>query len=96
MVLGGYINARRLQGHVMFATSKGLRRYSEDMRRFVPDLSLGREFADGSRTVFNIFDEPGGSVWVTGEKYHGVLLRQANGYKWDPMPLGGAGIKAIE
>jgi class 3 adenylate cyclase/ligand-binding sensor domain-containing protein len=95
VVAGGWINARRLQDHITFATSKGLRRYSENMRRFAPDVSLGDQFADGSRDVFNIFEDRAGDVWVTGEKYHGVLLKQANGFSWYPMPLESAGIKEI-
>ncbi len=95
-VPAGWINARRLQGHVTFATSKGLRRYVEEMRHFAPDLSLGNEFAgDGAPDVFNIFENQAGDVWVTGEEYHGVLLKQASGFRWYPMPLESAGIKEI-
>jgi len=97
VVPGGWINAHRLQGHVTFATSKGLRMYSGGVAgRFDPDKSLGEQFADDKRDVFNIFDDPGGNVWITGEQYHGVLLKQnGGGYKWFPMPLEHAGIKEI-
>jgi class 3 adenylate cyclase len=95
VVPGGWISVRRLQDHVTFATSRGLRRYSESLKRFVTDETLGHEFADGSRDVFNLFEEPSGNVWVTGEKYHDLLLRHPNGYKPYPMPLESAGIKEI-
>jgi class 3 adenylate cyclase len=91
----GWINARRLQGHIVFATAKGLKRYDETLKIFVPDASLGTQFSDGSRDVFNTFEDVAGNVWVTGAGYHGVLLRQAAGYKWFPMPLLRSGISEI-
>ncbi|MDP9170656.1 MAG: hypothetical protein M3N54_08570, partial [Acidobacteriota bacterium] len=94
-VPAGYVNARRLGGRVVFATTKGLRRYSDELKRFEPDAALGSQFADGTRDIFNVFEGRNGDVWVTGEKYHGVLLRQKSGYRWRPMPLLPAGIHDI-
>jgi class 3 adenylate cyclase len=91
----GWINVRRLGGSVVFATAAGLKRYDESRKIFVPDQQLGSQFSDGSRDVFNIFDDTAGNVWVTGEKYHGLLLKQARGYKWIAMPLLHAGISEI-
>ncbi len=97
-VPAGWINARRLNGHVVFTTTKGLKRYDEAQKRFVPDPSLGTEFSDGSRDVNNIFDGAAGDVWVTGEAqdgYHGVIRRQGAGQQWRPMPLLRSGISEI-
>jgi class 3 adenylate cyclase len=94
-VPSGWINARRLEGRVVFATTKGLKRYDEPLKKIVADDSLGSQFADGSRDVFNIFDDAAGNVWVTGEGYHGILRREAKGYKWFPMPLLRSGISEI-
>jgi class 3 adenylate cyclase len=94
----GWINARRLNGRVVFATSKGLKRFDEALKSFVPDPSLGAAFSDGSRDVNNIFDGAAGDVWITGEAgdgYHGVARRQQAGYKWLPMPLLHSGISEI-
>jgi class 3 adenylate cyclase len=91
----GWIYARRLRGRVVFATTKGLRYYDEATKSFLPDLSLGTQFADGSHDVFNIFDDAAGNVWVTGEAYHGVLLHRTTGYRWLPMPLLRSGISEI-
>ncbi len=98
-VPAGWINARRLNGHVVFATSKGLKRYDEALKSFVADPSLGPAFSDGSRDVNNIFDGAAGDVWVTGEKRGfgtmSVNRRQEAGYKWFPMPLLHSGISEI-
>ena len=84
----GFKNARRLQGHITFATDKGLKRYSESLKRFAPDVTVGDEFANGKRDVFNIFEGPNGDVWVTGVKYHELLSRQKDGtYKRTISPL---------
>jgi len=90
-----WANVRRLQGHIVFATTKGLRRYSESMKRFAPDATLGEEYANGSRDVFNIFEDTAGNVWVTGARYHDLLLKNANGYTKQPMPLVRTGINGI-
>jgi class 3 adenylate cyclase len=94
-VPANWINARRLNGHVVFATEKGLRRYSKSDHRIAPDVSLGPEFAKGSKDVFNLFQDQSGNVWVTGAAYHGLLMKQANGYKWQPMPLLRSGVQEI-
>ena len=91
----GWINARRLNGRVVFATAKGLKHYDEALKSFIPDPSLGTQFSDGSRDVEDIFDDADGNVWVTGEGYHGILIHQTAGYKWLPMPLLHSGIQEI-
>jgi class 3 adenylate cyclase/ligand-binding sensor domain-containing protein len=95
-VPAGWVNARRLHDHVTFATSKGLLRSDEAGKRLVPDTSLGDQFAStASPDVFDVFEDRAGNVWVTGAKYHGLLLKQNSSYKWYPMPLQSAGIKEI-
>ena len=97
-VPAGWINARRLNGHVVFSTVNGLKRYDEALKRFVPDPSLGTQFSDGGRDVVNVFDGAAGDVWVTGERgqeYHGVLSRRDGRLKWFPMPLLQSGITEI-
>lgn len=91
----GWKNAKLFAGHIVFATTKGLRRFNEASHRFEPDPILGTQFSNGSRDVFSITDGVDGNVWVTGERYHGVLFKQATGYKWLPSPLLGAGIGEI-
>jgi class 3 adenylate cyclase len=93
----GWINARRLNGRVVFATATGLKRYDQTLKSFVPDPSLGTEFSDGSRDVNNIFEGAAGDVWITGERgdgYHGIL-RRGDGHQWRPMPLRRSGISEI-
>ncbi len=91
----GWVNARRLNGHVVFATAEGLKRYDAGRNRFIADPELGAQFADGSRDVYNIFDDEAGDVWVTGVGYHGVLRAAKNGYEWFAMPLLHSGIDEI-
>jgi class 3 adenylate cyclase len=97
---GPWITALRFDGHVVFATSKGLKRFSEQMKRFAPDQSLGPKFADGSRDVVNVFDGGAGNVWVTGEheegkSYHTLLMKDGAGWREHPAPLLRAGIDEI-
>jgi class 3 adenylate cyclase len=90
----GKISALRYGDHVLFATRSGLRRYSEQMKRLAPDLSLGAEIA--KRDVLNVFeDRARNAVWVTGSGYHGILSRQGGVQRWLPMPLLQSGIDEI-
>lgn len=99
----GFVTVRRISvitatgrvERIVFATAKGLKRFDEQQKRFVPDSSLGSQFSDGSRDVIDVWDDAKGNVWVTGESYHGTLLRQGNGYKWYAMPLLRSGIQEI-
>ncbi|MBS1856450.1 MAG: hypothetical protein JST11_13870 [Acidobacteria bacterium] len=87
-VPAGWKNARRLQGHITFATEKGLKRYSESSRNFIPDGTLGDQNSNGSRDVYNVFEDGSGNVWVTGKGYHELLVRQPNGsFKAIASPL---------
>ena len=92
---GQIIYGQRFHDHIVFGTSKGLRRYDEQTKSFIPDKSLGPEYADGSRNVLRIFDDRAGNVWVTGNGYHDLLLKQNAGYRRLPTPLIQSGIDEI-
>ncbi len=91
----GWKNARRFRDHIVFATVKGLRRYSPERNALVPDNSIGPAFADGHRDVFNVFENPAGKVWVTGDKYHALLTGQGTASTMHPAPLLESGIQEI-
>ncbi len=91
----GWVNIRSINGHLTFATTRGLKKFHEQTKSFVPDSSLGSQFADGKRDVFNFFEEASGNVWVTGENYHGLLLKSDAGYRLLPSPLLRTGIQEI-
>jgi signal transduction histidine kinase/DNA-binding response OmpR family regulator len=57
------INVFRAAGHVMFGSERGIFRFDEAGERFVPDDTLGREFADGSRNVFRIVEDEHKNIW---------------------------------
>ncbi len=93
-VPAGWKNVYRFHGHIVFATEKGLLRFSDSERRFVPDDELGKQFADGSKAVSLVQEDTAQNVWITGEGYQGVLRKQSSGgYQWLEMPLLGSGIR---
>ncbi|HEX4228598.1 MAG TPA: adenylate/guanylate cyclase domain-containing protein [Bryobacteraceae bacterium] len=85
----------RFNGHIVFATIKGLLTFDAADRRFVPDPQAGMRFADGSHSVSMLGRDPERNVWVTGAGYNGILKRAGNQYAWDPMPLLGTGLQEI-
>ncbi len=93
-VPAGWKNVYRFRDHIVFATEKGLMRFSDSDRRFVPDTELGQQFADGTSPVSLVRPDAAGNIWITGDGYHGVLRRQASGdFQWHAMPLLGSGIE---
>jgi len=52
---------------VMFGTDKGLYRFDEKRNVFLPDKTLGVEFADGSRNVWRIAEDKNKNIWFSSE-----------------------------
>jgi len=54
-----------VEGHVVFASRKGLFRYDEIKNSFIPDMTLGKDFAYGpkSKPVFRIVQDNARNIW---------------------------------
>ncbi|MCP4153855.1 MAG: response regulator [bacterium] len=61
-------------GHVMFATGKGIFRYDTNEKRFIPDHTLGVEYADGTKPVFRIAEDKNKNIWFhsSSKNYHAI------------------------
>ncbi|UCH95008.1 MAG: response regulator [Candidatus Aminicenantes bacterium] len=78
----GSIRVYTAAGHVMFATDKGIFRFDEVNKRFIPDFTLGEEFADGSscsRGVFRILEDKNKNVWVHSDSRNFQAILQPDG-----------------
>ncbi len=78
----------------LFATTKGLYTFLPDQERFEPDTSFGAEFADGSRDIYKLLQDPGKNIWMvtyfpaTEEFETGFLQQIKNGkYEWIKEPF---------
>jgi signal transduction histidine kinase/DNA-binding response OmpR family regulator len=60
----GPVRVFRAAGQVMFATDKGIFRFDENKKIFIPDSTLGKEFAGGSRGVFLIKEDKNKNIWL--------------------------------
>ena len=63
----GEVYTAAAAGHVMFATGEGIYRFNEKDNKFIPDQTLGTEFADGSRPVFRIAEDKNKNIWFHSE-----------------------------
>jgi len=80
----GEVHVFSAAGHIVFATIKGLYRFDEKKNRFIPDPILGKEFADGSRSVFRIAEDRHKNTWLHSELQNFQAAPQADGtYKID-------------
>jgi signal transduction histidine kinase/DNA-binding response OmpR family regulator len=60
----GEIHVFKAAGQIMFASpERGLFRFDENKKVFVPDAILGTEFSDGSRGVFQVVEDKYKTIW---------------------------------
>jgi signal transduction histidine kinase/DNA-binding NarL/FixJ family response regulator len=59
----GEVHVFMAAGHVTFAAKRGLYRFNPEAKTFSPDLTLGEEFANGSRNVFRIAEDKNKNIW---------------------------------
>jgi signal transduction histidine kinase/DNA-binding response OmpR family regulator len=64
----GEINIFMAADHAVFATEKGIFRFDEKAKVFIPDPTFGAEFADGSRGVFRIAEDKNKNIWIHSER----------------------------
>lgn len=77
-------------GHVIFATEKGIFRFDENAKRFIPDRTLGDEFAAGpnSRPVFRLVEDTNNNIWFhsASRNYRAIPGREGT-FTIDAIPL---------
>jgi signal transduction histidine kinase/DNA-binding response OmpR family regulator len=74
MLPAGEVYVAQAADHMMFATSEGVFRFDEARKYFVPDLTLGKEFAGGSLEVFRLVEDLNRHIWFysAGKNFHAV------------------------
>jgi len=84
----GEVHVFAAAGHVMFATDKGIRRFDQNSKTFVPDFTLGKEFADGSKSVFRVTEDRDKNTWLfSGNKIIRAVPRSGGTYRLDKKPF---------
>ncbi|HLP57795.1 MAG TPA: ATP-binding protein [Candidatus Deferrimicrobium sp.] len=59
----GGVNVFTAAGHILFATEKGLYRFDETNKRFIPDATLGKTYAAEGQSVFRIAEGKNQDIW---------------------------------
>ena len=72
----GEIKVFMTAGHIIFATVKGIYLFSEKDKVFIPDFTLGDQFAGGSTGVFRIAQDRHNHIWFYSL---GVIFRAVPG-----------------
>jgi diguanylate cyclase (GGDEF)-like protein len=94
-----------VDGEMRFATSKGVYRFDEPSRRFVPDAALENLFPGGPRQITALYQDHLGALWMytiddsLGIKETGRARRVHGRWKWTVTPLqpiSGTGIYAFQ
>jgi len=75
----GEVHVYFAAGHIMFATEKGVFRFDEKKNVFIPDLIFGKQFADGSRSVFRIAEDINKNIWFHSKKRNFQAVPLADG-----------------
>jgi signal transduction histidine kinase/ligand-binding sensor domain-containing protein len=78
---GGRVYATEAAGHVMFATEKGIFRFDEEKKVFIPDRTMGDEFAGGSdsKDVFRIAEDKNKNIWFNSQSRNFQAIPEPRG-----------------
>jgi len=90
----GDIYVELTNGKPLFATKKGLFKFLPEQERFLPNTTYGIKFADGSRDIFRLSQDPDKNIWlvtyseITGEYETGFLKPALDKkYEWIKEPF---------
>ncbi|TAD95165.1 MAG: hypothetical protein EAZ97_15950 [Bacteroidetes bacterium] len=79
------------QNKIIWCTEKGLYIHNPKTDRFEPFCELGRQFCDGSRSVFSLQKMPDGKIWISPLKNKntdiGFLQNNKGVYDWTYAPF---------
>ncbi len=79
----GEIDVFMAEGHVIFTTTKGIYRFNEKDRKdkvFIPDSTLGKQFAGGGTGVFLIAQDRHNHIWFHSEGVNFQAVPGDNGF----------------
>jgi signal transduction histidine kinase/DNA-binding response OmpR family regulator len=75
----GEVRVFAAAGQVIFAAGKRVFRFDEERGVFLPDYTLGKEFADGSRNVFRLVEDEKRNIWFHSELRNFLALPRPGG-----------------
>jgi signal transduction histidine kinase/DNA-binding response OmpR family regulator/ligand-binding sensor domain-containing protein len=77
----GEVNVFWAAGHIMFATERGIFRFDETTKTFLPDVTLGKEFAGGEngKGVFRIVEDKNKNIWIHSNARNIQAIPQTDG-----------------
>ncbi|MCP4150671.1 MAG: hypothetical protein GY757_23190, partial [bacterium] len=76
---GGEIHVSTAAGHIIFATTKGLYRFDEKLKTFIPDKIVGAKFAGGAKPVFRLKEDKNKHIWFHSESRNYYAVPQSGG-----------------
>ncbi len=83
----GSVRVFFIKDRVIFATQKGLHRFEEQSRLFVPDSTFGIAFADSTSITYEIVEGRHGHVWIKSQEAGWLAEQQDGSYTWYTVPF---------
>jgi len=85
------VHAVLIDDQLKLGTQGGLKAFDEEKQRFVPDYSLGDQFADTTTWIYYINQYTDNEVWIVAgngpDIYNGKAVKQEDGsYSWYDTP----------
>ena len=85
------INIYNFENDLLFATNQGFYRFDKTRNFFIPDSSLGKEFADGSTGIYSFVEDHNRNCWIganSKKRFTEILIKQDdNSYRRDTLPF---------
>ncbi|UCH93548.1 MAG: hypothetical protein JSV88_25205, partial [Candidatus Aminicenantes bacterium] len=87
---GGWVYVAVAAGHVMFTTKNGIFRFDDKRKDFIPDMTLGPEFAGGpkAKPVFRLVEDKNKNIWFHSKSMNYKAVPGSEGsYTIEPNPF---------
>ncbi len=81
-----------VNGYTVFETPRGLKYFDERQKRFLPETTFGKVFADTTCEIDYLYQDKNDAVWIVAKKngktIQGKSVSQSDGnYKWEDIPF---------
>jgi signal transduction histidine kinase/DNA-binding response OmpR family regulator len=84
----GFVAVYFAAGHVMFGTEQGIFRFDQDNNKFIPDRTLGDQFAGGGRFIYPIVEDQNKNIWINSLGFNIQAISQPDGsFSLNPVPF---------
>ena len=80
-----------INNEMLLATDKGVFKFNNETKTFIPDSTFGKNFSDSTQTISIIIKNKNGDLWILAEvndnyEFGKAVILKNGRYAWQPIP----------